>query len=100
VDFTAATSVCGDAVVDTGLGEQCDGSATGCQVGETCNDACQCQPTRADKSSPIEVTADGRKVVAVNTDSDTASFFQIGDDSSSPAQEVAVGKEHGRSPPW
>ena len=28
----------------TGLGEQCDGSATGCQVGETCNDACQCLP--------------------------------------------------------
>ena len=50
---------------------QCDGSATGCQVGETCNDACQCQPTRADKSSPIEITADGRKVVAVNTDTDT-----------------------------
>jgi len=94
VDFTAATSVCGDAVVDTGLGEQCDGSATGCQVGETCNDACQCQPTRADKSSPIEVTADGRKVVAVNTDTNTASFFQIGDDKLlTKLQEVAVGKE-------
>jgi YVTN family beta-propeller protein len=80
--------------IDTGLGEQCDGSATGCQVGETCNDACQCQPTRADKSSPIEVTADGRKVVAVNTDTNTASFFQIGDDKLlTKLQEVAVGKE-------
>ena len=93
-DFTAATSVCGDAVVDTGLGEQCDGSATGCQVAETCNDACQCQPTRANKSSPIEITADGRKVVAVNTDTDTASFFQIGDDELlTKLQEVAVGQE-------
>ena len=71
-DFTAATSARGDAVVDTGLGEQCDGSATGCQVAETCNDACQCQPTRADKSGPIAITADGRRVVAVNTDTDIA----------------------------
>ncbi len=93
-DFSAATSVCGDGVVDTGNGEACDGSATGCQAGEACNDACQCLPTRADKSSPIEITPDGRKVVAVNTDTDTASFFQIGDDGLlTKLQEVPVGKE-------
>ena len=56
-DFDAATSVCGDGVVDTGNNETCDGSATGCQAGEACNNVCQCLPTRADKSSPIEITA-------------------------------------------
>jgi YVTN family beta-propeller protein len=92
--FKAATSVCGDGVTDTGNGEACDGSATGCQAGEICNGACQCQPTRADKSSPIEITADGRKLVAVNTDTDTVSFFQIGGDKLlTKLQEVAVGKE-------
>ncbi len=101
-DFSAATSACGDGIVDAGNGEVCDGSATGCQAGETCDDACQClpppppppTPTRADKSSPIEITADGRKVVAVNTDTDTASFFQVGDDGLlTKLVEVAVGNE-------
>ena len=93
-DFTAASSVCGDGVVDTGNNEACDGSATGCLAGEACNNVCQCLPTRADKSSPIEITPDGRKVVAVNTDTDTASFFQIGNDGLlTKLQEVPVGKE-------
>src|SRR5262249_17921379 len=85
---------CGDGVIDSGLGEACDGSATGCQAGEACNSACQCLATRADKSSPIEITADGKKLVAVNTDTDTASFFQIGDDKLlTKLVEVAVGRE-------
>src|SRR5262245_8149267 len=61
-NFTAAASVCGDGVVDPGTGEACDGSATGCQAGEACTNACQCLPTRADKSSPSEITPDGQKV--------------------------------------
>jgi YVTN family beta-propeller protein len=98
--FTAATSVCGDGIVDPGLGEKCDGSATACQAGEVCDDACKCQPPpeqptpRADKSSPIEITPDGRKIVAVNTDADTVSFFQVGSDGLlTKLQEVPVGKE-------
>src|SRR5262249_24533162 len=74
----AGAGVWGDGVMDRGVGEACAGSATGCQTGEVCTDACQCQTTRADKSGPIETTADRRKVVAANTDTDTASFFQIG----------------------
>src|SRR5262245_3750571 len=94
LNFSAGASVCGDGVIDSGLGEACDGSATGCQAGEACNSACQCLATRADKSSPVEITPDGRKLVAVNTDTDTASFFQIGDDGLlTKLQEVPVGKE-------
>src|SRR5262245_1849634 len=100
LDFTAATSACGDGIIDTANGEQCDGSTTGCQPDEQCNASCQCeappppQPTRADKSSPIEITVDGSKVVAVNTDTDTVSFFQVGGDKLlTKLQEVAVGRE-------
>ena len=93
-NFTATASVCGDGVVDPGTGEACDGNAIGCQAGEACNNACQCLPTRADKSSPIEITPDGQKVVAVNTDTDTVSFLQVGADGLlTKLQEVAVGKE-------
>ncbi len=93
-DFTARTSVCGDGVVDGGNGEQCDGSATGCDAGAQCNQACQCQATRADKSSPIELTHDGAKVIAANTDVDTISFFQVDEDGLlEKLQEVAVGVE-------
>ena len=93
-NFTATASVCGDGVIDPGTGEACDGSATGCQAGEACNNACQCLPTRADKSSPIEITPDGQKVVAANTDADSVSFFQIAADGSlTKLQEVPVGKE-------
>ncbi|HEV7735159.1 MAG TPA: beta-propeller fold lactonase family protein [Candidatus Binatia bacterium] len=93
-DFTATTSVCGDDVVDVGLGEQCDGSAAGCDAGEACSADCKCQATRADKSSPIELTADGGTLVAANTDADTISFFEVGDDARlTKLQEVAVGQE-------
>src|SRR5262245_58822423 len=53
LDFTAATSACGDAVVDPGLGEECDGSPTGCQADEQCNASCKCEappPPEARKS--------------------------------------------------
>lgn len=94
VAFTATTSVCGDAVVDTGAGEQCDGSAAACDAGRICDGACRCIATRTDKSSPIEITADGRKVVAANSDTGTASFFDVAADGTlTKQQEVAVGEE-------
>src|SRR5262249_59158701 len=37
VQFTGATSVCGDGVVDAGSNEQCDGSSTGCDAKQACN---------------------------------------------------------------
>src|SRR5262245_45494565 len=54
VQFSAAASVCGDGVIDAGLGEECDGSTTGCGMSEVCNADCRCLVIRADKSSPIE----------------------------------------------
>ncbi len=94
VEFTAATSVCGDGVIDGGLGEVCDGSTTGCDAGEVCDATCRCLAIRADKSSPIEITTDGRTVVAANEDTDSASFFSVGADGLlTKLQEVAVGAE-------
>lgn len=92
--FVAGTSVCGDGVVDAGNGEQCDGSAGACDAGQACNDTCHCLVTRADKSSPIEITHDGAKVIAANTDVDTISLFARADDGVlTKLQEVAVGQE-------
>jgi YVTN family beta-propeller protein len=94
VDFTAATSVCGDGVIDPELGETCDGSAVGCGPSAVCDDTCGCLQLRADKSSPIEITADGKTVVAANSDTGTATFFAVGDDGLlTKRQEVAVGEE-------
>jgi len=41
--FSASRSVCGDAVVDSGSGEQCDGNA-GCNAGSLCDGECRCLP--------------------------------------------------------
>ena len=71
MSFTAATSTCGDGVVDAGLGEQCDGSATVCGAGQACNAQCTCVPFGSNKSGPIDLTADGRKLVVANIDTDT-----------------------------
>ena len=46
------------------------------------------------QSSPIEITPDGQKVVAANTDADSVSFFQVAADGSlTKLQEVPVGNE-------
>jgi YVTN family beta-propeller protein len=96
VSFTAAASVCGDGVIDPGIGDECDGrgSATGCSAGKTCNGSCRCVFFGSNKSSPIDITADGRKVVAANSDTDTVSFFTVGDGGMLTKQvEIAVGDE-------
>src|SRR5262249_21509052 len=93
VRFNAATSICGDAVVDS-LNEECDASATTCGTSEGCTGTCRCARVTANKSGPIDLTPDGLKVVVANTDADTASFFQVGNDGSlSKVAEVAVGRE-------
>jgi YVTN family beta-propeller protein len=94
VGFTAAASVCGDMVVDPGLDEQCDGGATGCGTGQTCNASCRCVLFGSNKSGPVRLTADGRKLVVANIDTDTVSFFDVGDDTMlTKVVEVAVGAE-------
>jgi YVTN family beta-propeller protein len=94
VQFTAGASACGDNVVDTGNNEQCDGSATGCDAGQTCNADCQCVTVNSNKSSPIDITPDGAKIVAANIDTNTVSFFEVADDGRlTKLQEVAVGTE-------
>jgi hypothetical protein len=51
-------------------------------------------PLGTNKSGPIDITADGRKVAAVNTDTDTVSFFEVqGDGMLTKAAEVPVGDE-------
>src|SRR5262245_43450292 len=51
-------------------------------------------PRGANKSGPIEITADGRKVIAVNTDADTVSIFRVGQDGLlARPKEVSVGDE-------
>jgi YVTN family beta-propeller protein len=80
VEFAAGTSSCGDDIVDTGAGEQCDGSPTGCDAEQGCNQACQCVAIESSKSGPIDITADGSTVVVANIDVGTVSFFDVGDD--------------------
>jgi YVTN family beta-propeller protein len=93
VHFNAATSICGDAVIDT-LNEQCDGSPTACSAREGCSGTCRCVGITANKSSPIDITPDGQTVVAANTDADTVSFFQVGANGSlTKMQETPVGRE-------
>ncbi|HJQ84518.1 MAG TPA: YncE family protein [Candidatus Binatia bacterium] len=81
VSFTANASACGDQVVDTGLDEQCDGSATGCMEGETCSGDCKCVAllTRPSKSGTIAITEDEELVVMVNPDDDSISVFRTAD---------------------
>ena len=55
--FTAGASVCGDGVVDPAGGEACDGSATGCQTGEVCNDRL---PVPADARRQVQPDRDHR----------------------------------------
>ncbi len=94
VPFSAAASACGDGVIDAGNDEQCDGSATGCGVEQTCSTDCRCVSFGSNKSSPIDITADGSRVVAANSDTGTVSFFDVGDDGLlTKVQEVRVGDE-------
>src|SRR5207245_11158739 len=63
VDFHAATSPCGDGVVDAGNGEACDGAA-GCAAQESCTPGCTCARTlaRPSKSGTIAITDDDELV--------------------------------------
>src|SRR5262245_56608923 len=55
---------------------------------------CEVVPVGNNKSSPIAITADGRKVVAVNTDTDTVSIFEVGGNGLlTKVREVPVGNE-------
>src|SRR5215510_2562713 len=55
---------------------------------------CEVFPVGNNKSGPIAITADGRKVVAVNTDTDTVSFFEVGGNGLlTKVREVPVGNE-------
>jgi YVTN family beta-propeller protein len=80
--FTAAASVCGDTVVDTGGGEECEGQV-GCNAGESCNASCACvaapRLTRASKSGTIAITEDQALVAMVNPDDDSISVFRTSD---------------------
>ena len=89
-----ATSVCGDGVIDPAGGEAVRRRRSAVRPARSATTSCQCLPTRADKSGPIEITADGRKLVAVNTDTDSVSFFAVGADGLlTKLHEVAVGDE-------
>src|SRR5438132_10653309 len=81
VDFRAATSACGDGVVDAGNGEACDGAA-GCDAHESCTLACTCARVRArpSKSGTIAITDDDALVVMVNPDNDSISISRTADD--------------------
>src|SRR5262245_24459765 len=40
---------------------------------------CEVAPVGNNKSGPIDLTADGRRVIVANTDTDSVSFFEVGD---------------------
>jgi YVTN family beta-propeller protein len=92
--FTAAASVCGDAVVDAGAGEECEG-AIGCNAGETCNATCTCEAaprlTRASKSGTIAITEDQSLVAMVNPEDDSISVFRTSDNTR--VSKVTTGDE-------
>ena len=92
--FTAAASVCGDAVLDTGGGEECDGQI-GCDTGETCNGSCVCvaapRLTRPSKSGTIAITEDQTLVAMVNPDDDSIAVFRTSDNMR--LSKVATGDE-------
>ena len=103
VEFTAATSVCGDGVVDPGSGEAVRRQRDRLRDRRGLQRRLPVRSrSRADKSSPIEITADGAKVVAANTDTDTASFFEVGDDGllTKLAGGGAWARSRARSRPW
>jgi YVTN family beta-propeller protein len=63
-------------------------------VGNALNGCLAGPPSKANKSGPIAITADGATVVAVNTDVDTISVFTVaGNGTLTKVQEVAVGNE-------
>jgi cysteine-rich repeat protein len=53
--FQASRSFCGDGQVDTGRGEECDGSI-GCTPPATCDGTCMCQLLFTTTSTTLEVT--------------------------------------------
>jgi YVTN family beta-propeller protein len=94
VDFTGSTSVCGDSTIDAGGGEECDGSPTGCDAGETCSGDCRCVQGGTNKSGPIDLSPDGETLVAANIDTGTVSFFAVDDDGLlTKVNEVRTGDE-------
>ncbi len=63
-------------------------------VGNALNGCEAGPPSKANKSGPIAITADGSRVVAVNTDTDTVSIFEVaGNGTLTKLQEVEVGDE-------
>jgi YVTN family beta-propeller protein len=63
-------------------------------VGSALNGCTAGPASKSNKSSPIAVSPDGTRVVAVNTDTDTMSVFEVGQDGQlSKLKEVAVGNE-------
>jgi DNA-binding beta-propeller fold protein YncE len=83
-EFTAAVSTCGDDVVDTGAGEECEAQAD-CSAGEDCNATCACVAvggtlSRPSRSSTITISDDETLVAMVNPDDDSISVFQTAND--------------------
>jgi YVTN family beta-propeller protein len=63
-------------------------------VGNALNGCNAGPPARSNKSGPIAVSPDGTRVVAVNSDTDTVSVFEVGQNGQlSKLKEVAVGTE-------
>ena len=63
-------------------------------VGNALNGCDAGPPSKANKSGPIAVSADGGTVVAVNTDTDSLSIFEVGGDGRlTKVKEVVVGQE-------
>jgi YVTN family beta-propeller protein len=55
---------------------------------------CELKPVGNNKSGPIEITADGAKVVAVNTDTDSVTIFKVRDNGQlRKLKEIRVGDE-------
>lgn len=63
-------------------------------VGNALNGCDAGPPSKANKSGPIAVSADGQTVVAVNTDTDSISIFEVASDGRlTKVKEVVVGQE-------
>ena len=63
-------------------------------VGNSLNGCTAGPPSKANKSGPIAISADGESVVAVNTDADSITVFDVaGDGMLTKEREVEVGRE-------
>ena len=84
---------CGDGVTDAGRARSATAARRAVPRRRPAPPTVVACRSRNNKSSPIDITADGRRVVAANTDTDTVSFFDVGDDGLlTKVHEVAVGR--------